>query len=249
MKVYSPTFFLFFLCQIFTCTTHAQRIDFGIGFHSNHGQLILDNQALVIDEFRLSNKIANSVGGNVFVEFTNKNSLTLRTNLIVKQKQVKIQILEDLDATRRNRELLKYNFFSTELEFNASYRFDFSKDRWSIYPSLGFSIGTNELNTISYSQKTNYMPPELRNRDLPNTIGLNIGNRLFHTTIIGGVRIHPPLFIFKRQIEFQASYHLVPSNYLEEPLNLPPFSVEGPYHSFSFGVNFYLRKSPIKTKK
>ncbi|MEM6699357.1 MAG: hypothetical protein AAF599_13230, partial [Bacteroidota bacterium] len=61
--------------------------------------------------------------------------------------------------------------------------------------------------------------------------------------------LSPPLFIFKRQIEFHTSYDLSLLPYLKDSLSIEPFSVEGNYHFFSFGMNFYLRKPPIATKK
>ena len=110
-----------------------------------------------------------------------------------------------------------------------------------IAPVIGFSVEVNKFRNFDYIQSVNYAPSQLLDRDIDSTI--EDKSVFISTLIIIGLRAKPALLLLNRQLELNTIFHYSPRNFLERPIQLAPFEIEGRYHFVSVGINLFLNKS------
>lgn len=220
--------------------SNCQKFDFGVGLTFNYGLLFSESNKQQLDGYTLTTQWSPSIGLNLFTEISSQSAFNFRFNLHAYTKRIDFTIVQPLQFDDTNTEFITYNFLSIDTRWSISYLLPNQK-RWQIALLLGFSLGASKFSNFDYVQRVNYAPGQWLNRDINNTVKNK--TVFISSAIIMGLKAKPPLLLFNRQLELNTTFHYSPLTFLEHPILLDPFEVEGKYHFVSVGINFFLNKA------
>lgn len=238
---------LFFCFCYFSAHSQNQNLNFGVGFTLNGGQLQGDAVAPV-DSFSLERTSSILLGGNAFLEWVATDAFRLRLTSHYNLKGVRPIVTQDFGEGNSVKETLNYQFASFDVGITASYSVLPNTFRWKIYPQLGFVVGTSKLEQINLTRSASFSNSIPLRSDTELEATIEDKNSFLYFALQGGINIQPPLYILKRQVEFNTTLHYSPRSFLENPIEISGFLLNGNYHFISFGWNVHLNKSKINEK-
>lgn len=229
--------YIFVSILLFAGTLQAQHFRYGAGITSNIAWFQHEVEP-VIDTFNFTSLLAEPLGIQAFVDLGNPSAFQARIQAHVNSKNMNFNLannnlIEDFFIKRN----YSYRFTSIDLSINARYKITPSPTGWQVFPKVGLGLSWNIYRTSIYGTSSSF-PISGRVPSIED-IAVDIEDTapFLRPIVQVGMDVQPPLYVFKRRLEFTTNFQYSPIQFLKTPIPVTPFSVNGKYQMVSLGVN------------
>jgi hypothetical protein len=215
----------------------AQNLRYGAGITSNIAWFQHEVEP-TIDTFNFASLLAKPLGIQAFIDLGNKSAFQARIQAHFNSKNMNFSLannnlIEDFFIKR----IYSYRFTSIDLSISGRYKIASSPTGWQVFPKIGLGLSWNTYRTSIYGTSSSF-PISGRVPDIED-IGVEVEDAtpFLRPILQMGVGVQPPLYVFKRRLEFTTNFQYMPTQFLKMPIPVTPFSVNGKYQMVSLGIN------------